>query len=204
MTATHAPGRGRPAGPPLDAVLSAMLGRRVRGLSVEVREGRLYLRGRADSYHVKQLAQHAAMAVTELPLAANQIEVSGPRRRVVLASGDDRVRAGGRAHLAALGWDVTTAHGGLECVARLRRSAWDVAVLDADLLGGGADGVLADIAGGASPDLPVVLLGTPPRVRADGSGARVVAVLEKPVDLGHLARAAAAAAGGRVAAAEGR
>ena len=32
--------------------------RRVRGLAVEVRPGRIVLRGRAESYHVKQLAQH--------------------------------------------------------------------------------------------------------------------------------------------------
>jgi hypothetical protein len=38
-------------------------GRRVRGLLVELSDGqnrRVTLRGRADSYHVKQLAQHAA------------------------------------------------------------------------------------------------------------------------------------------------
>jgi osmotically-inducible protein OsmY len=35
-------------------------GRRVRELAVEVAAGRVVLRGRADSYHVKQLATHAA------------------------------------------------------------------------------------------------------------------------------------------------
>jgi hypothetical protein len=38
-------------------------GRRVRDLRVELADGegrRVTLRGRADSYHVKQLAQHAA------------------------------------------------------------------------------------------------------------------------------------------------
>ena len=37
-------------------------GRRVKNLSVELGEGqgRVILRGRANSYHVKQLAQHAA------------------------------------------------------------------------------------------------------------------------------------------------
>jgi len=33
-------------------------GRRVRDLAVEVRGGRVVLRGRASSFHVKQLAQH--------------------------------------------------------------------------------------------------------------------------------------------------
>lgn len=33
-------------------------GRRVRNLTVEVHNGRVVLRGRASTYHVKQLAQH--------------------------------------------------------------------------------------------------------------------------------------------------
>jgi hypothetical protein len=33
-------------------------GRRVRELAVEVRSGRVVLRGRTSSFHVKQLAQH--------------------------------------------------------------------------------------------------------------------------------------------------
>lgn len=56
--------------------LRAQLGRRIRDLNLEVRDGGLILRGRADSYHAKQLAQHAVMSMTNLPLAANQIEVT--------------------------------------------------------------------------------------------------------------------------------
>ena len=198
VTATHTSGRTWATASPLDTALAAVLGRRVRGLSVEVREGRLYLRGRTDSYHVKQLAQHTAMAVTKLPLAANEIEVMSRtrRRRAVLASGEDRIRLAGRAQLAALGMEVVTARDGLECVAHLRRTAWDVVVLDADLLWGGADGVLADIADGASPGRPVVLLGNPPQVRPSGNGARVVTILEKPVDLDCMAWATVDAANG--------
>ena len=198
MSVANIPGRGRPTGLPLDALLSAVLGRRVRGLSIEVRGGRLVLRGRADSFHVKQLAQHAAMAVTELPLAANEIEVAArPRRRVVLASGDDRVRAAGRARLAADGWEVATACDGLECVVHLRQAGAEVVVLDANLLWGGADGVLEHIADGAPPAIPVVFLGNPPH-RPAGGGTAVVAILEKPVDADTLALAVAATRDGRL------
>lgn len=38
-------------------------GRRVSGLSVEVADGAVVLRGVARSYHVKQLAQHGAREV---------------------------------------------------------------------------------------------------------------------------------------------
>lgn len=189
MTATRPSGRDRSAASPFDTLLAAALGHRVRGLSVEIRAGHLFLRGRTDSFHVKQLAQHTAMAMTELPLAANEIEVVPGPRRVILATGDDRVRADGRARLADLGWEVATAHGGLDCVAHLRRSLWDVAVLDADLLWGGADGVLADIADGTSHAPSVVFLGNPPQLRGGGRGARVSAVLEKPVDVEAMARA---------------
>lgn len=53
--------------------VSAMLGRRVRGLRIEVRDGGLVLCGRANSYHAKQLAEHAVLAVSELPLLVNEI-----------------------------------------------------------------------------------------------------------------------------------
>ena len=36
----------------------------------------LILRGRARTFYAKQLAQHAVMAPTTLPIAANEIEVS--------------------------------------------------------------------------------------------------------------------------------
>ena len=98
---------------PLDELVCALIGRRVRDLRIEVRGGGPVLRGRADSYHAKQLARHAAMAVTDLPLVANRIEVACPRRGtsrpdgrvrgasraaeelVLLATGDDRLRSSG-------------------------------------------------------------------------------------------------------------
>lgn len=50
------------------------LGQGVKGLSVDVRDDRLVLSGRAPSYYAKQLAQHVAMKVSPLPLA-NEIDV---------------------------------------------------------------------------------------------------------------------------------
>jgi len=192
---TRTPGHDRLAASPLDALLSAVLGRRVRGLKVEVRDGGLVLRGRADSFHVKQLAQHAAMAVTELPLGANEIEVAARTpRRVVLASGNDGLRATGRARLTAGGWEVATARDALECLALLRGHTPDVAVLDAGLLWGGADGILAAMARGALPRVPVVMLGHPPQLPVGLTA--VAAVLEEPVGADALAAAVAAAAGG--------
>ncbi len=45
----------------LEEQINERTGRRVRNLSVELRPGRVVLRGRADSYYVKQLAQHGLL-----------------------------------------------------------------------------------------------------------------------------------------------
>ena len=47
----------------------------VRNLRVEVNRGGIVLEGRCDTYYCKQLAQHAAMAVSHDPLS-NEIRVS--------------------------------------------------------------------------------------------------------------------------------
>ena len=49
----------------------------VRDLRVVVRDRGVVLEGRATCYYAKQLAQHAVMSVTELPLLANRIAVGG-------------------------------------------------------------------------------------------------------------------------------
>lgn len=78
---THsAAGDNREPGSGLTEIVYALLGRRVRDLHVELDDRRLVLRGRADSYHVKQIAQHLAMAALGLPLSANEIVVSDFRR----------------------------------------------------------------------------------------------------------------------------
>jgi hypothetical protein len=59
----------------LELLLWRRLGNRVRNLRVLLRSGGIILRGHAATYHVKQLAQHAAMEMSDLPILANDIEV---------------------------------------------------------------------------------------------------------------------------------
>jgi hypothetical protein len=42
---------------------------------VVVKASGLVLRGRAATYHAKQLAQHAAMELATMPILSNEIEV---------------------------------------------------------------------------------------------------------------------------------
>lgn len=70
-----------PATPGDQDQLEALIRRRllgrawVRGFRVLVQEQGLVLQGCAPTYYAKQLAQHAAMEVTRLPILANEIEV---------------------------------------------------------------------------------------------------------------------------------
>jgi hypothetical protein len=57
---------------------------RVRDLQVFLREQTLVLRGHADTYHAKQLAQHEIMEAVSLPIRANEIEVSRAGRRAAI------------------------------------------------------------------------------------------------------------------------
>jgi hypothetical protein len=60
----------------LEAHVQSRLGGRVRNLRVHVEGTALVLRGHAPTYYAKQLAQHAVMDATDLPIRANEIEVS--------------------------------------------------------------------------------------------------------------------------------
>ncbi len=59
----------------LESLLQRRLGNRIRALRVHVYSAGLILQGRAATYHAKQLAQHAAMELTDVPILANDIEV---------------------------------------------------------------------------------------------------------------------------------
>jgi hypothetical protein len=59
----------------LEARVLARTGRRVRELSVEVFDERIVLRGKAESFHVKQLAQHGVWDLLPAAKLNNQIEV---------------------------------------------------------------------------------------------------------------------------------
>lgn len=59
----------------LEGLMQRRLGNRIRDLRVLTLPTGLILQGRATTYHAKQLAQHAAMDLTGLPILANDIEV---------------------------------------------------------------------------------------------------------------------------------
>lgn len=59
----------------LEARVRCRLGGRVRDLQVLGRASGLVLKGHTRTYYAKQLAQHAVMEATELPILANEIEV---------------------------------------------------------------------------------------------------------------------------------
>lgn len=56
---------------------------RIRGFSLAVQGNGLVLRGLTHTYYAKQLAQHAVMQAVGLPILANEIQVTPPRRERV-------------------------------------------------------------------------------------------------------------------------
>ncbi len=63
----------------LENRVQARLFGRVRQLQLDRVGDGIVLRGVARTYHAKQLAQHAVMSETDLPILANEIEVLGAR-----------------------------------------------------------------------------------------------------------------------------
>ncbi|MSQ94658.1 MAG: hypothetical protein EXR98_08880 [Gemmataceae bacterium] len=59
----------------LETMLTRRLGNRIRDLRVILLADGLILKGRTATYHAKQVAQHVAMEVANLPIVANEIEV---------------------------------------------------------------------------------------------------------------------------------
>jgi hypothetical protein len=60
----------------LEARVLRRLGGQVCDFEIVITDDGVYLRGRAQTYHAKQLAQHAVMAATAIPILANEIEVA--------------------------------------------------------------------------------------------------------------------------------
>jgi hypothetical protein len=60
----------------VDVYLQSHLSGRIRDLTLFLHEGGVILRGFTRTYYAKQLAQAAVMRLTELPILANEIEVS--------------------------------------------------------------------------------------------------------------------------------
>ena len=67
---------GLPEMEQLETHVQSRLNGRVRHFRLVVRGGRLILTGHARTYYAKQLAQHAVLEATALPILANEIEVS--------------------------------------------------------------------------------------------------------------------------------
>jgi hypothetical protein len=61
----------------LEQRVLARTGRRVRNLAIELSSERIVLRGRADTYYVKQLAQHGIRDVLPQVRLENAIVVGG-------------------------------------------------------------------------------------------------------------------------------
>jgi hypothetical protein len=59
----------------LEVRLQGKLSGRIRNLQLSLHGCGIILRGFARTYHAKQLAQHALMTETQLPIHANEIEV---------------------------------------------------------------------------------------------------------------------------------
>jgi len=60
----------------IEARLRGQLMGRIRDLTLLLRRDGLVIRGFARTYYAKQLAQHAVMRAIDLPIVANEIEVS--------------------------------------------------------------------------------------------------------------------------------
>lgn len=60
----------------LEAHIQCRLSGQVRDFRLVVADEGVILRGHANTYYAKQLAQHAVMEATVLPILANEIEVS--------------------------------------------------------------------------------------------------------------------------------
>jgi hypothetical protein len=59
----------------LEAHVLARVGGQLTHLEIVLCDDGLILRGRAKTYYAKQLAQHAVMEATNLPIRANEIVV---------------------------------------------------------------------------------------------------------------------------------
>lgn len=59
----------------LESLMQRRLGNRIRGLRIQLQPRGVVLQGRTNTYHAKQLAQHAAMELANMPILANDIEV---------------------------------------------------------------------------------------------------------------------------------
>ena len=60
----------------LESHVQSRVAGHVRELRLEWSEGGIVLRGYCHTYYAKQIAQHAVMTASNIPIRANEIEVS--------------------------------------------------------------------------------------------------------------------------------
>lgn len=60
---------------PIEAHVGSRLGGQIHDFRVAIRDHGLAIQGRSRTQHARQLAQQAAMEITELPIVANEIRV---------------------------------------------------------------------------------------------------------------------------------
>ncbi len=60
----------------LEGLLARRLGSRIHDLRLVFQQSGVVLHGRSETYHAKQIAQHAVMEFSRLPIVANEIEVN--------------------------------------------------------------------------------------------------------------------------------
>jgi hypothetical protein len=59
----------------LETQIGIRLVGRIRNFRLSLRDGGMALEGRVQTYYAKQLAQHAVMESSDLPISVNEIEV---------------------------------------------------------------------------------------------------------------------------------
>ena len=59
----------------LETQIGIRLNGRIRNFRLPLRDGGMVLKGCAQTYYAKQLAQHAVMEASDLPISVNDIEV---------------------------------------------------------------------------------------------------------------------------------
>lgn len=59
----------------LEAQVLCRLGGQLHDFQLEIRDKGIVMRGHTHTYYAKQLAQHAVMEATDLPILSNNIEV---------------------------------------------------------------------------------------------------------------------------------
>jgi hypothetical protein len=78
----------------VETFVQCRLAGQVRDLRVVVKDKGLLLRGRACTYHARQLAEQAVTKLTSLPILTNEIEVSSAMGQTTVRATAGRISCG--------------------------------------------------------------------------------------------------------------